>query len=329
MLLTSLGVYADSYKVNAKSGLNVRNGASASAQVIGRLDNGDITEVESIVGEWAKIEYRGKTAYVSMNYLQPYSKNLSQASTSGKTQSGIFLPLFIFVLSIATGWLWGNEYFWCALAATVVLLISVWYQLSCTYMPLWFLTERGVGFGMMVVNMFLTFACLMVIWNCIAATMMFLCVDKITVWCAKVLFVLTVFAPGNNLIVLVILWGIGVAIYRSIKESEVVLFLLALVGLTLCGVVVMFGGELCGKVFNGFDAFILVVAAFPQLLECAAAFDGSSSSRSNDGLKRYTIIDNNGHEINLTQNSRCSACDFTDQDGNPYTKDSQGFHRNY
>jgi len=323
ILFSCIGVYAETYQVNAKSGLNIRNATDASAQVVGKLENGDIIEVESIIGEWAEIEYNGKMAYVSCNYIQSYSGQ-SSSTSSDKNECGAFLPIFIFVLSFVAAWLWGHEYYWYAVASTLLLLIVCWYMLACTHLPLWFLTERGVGFGMMLVNMFLTFLCIALIWNCIMVTMMSLCVDKVSAWGIKVLFVLNVFSSGNFFLALLVMWGVGVAIYRSIKKSEFVSLFLSIAGLALGAVVVYFGGALCEEVFHGFDAFILVVATFPQLLKCAEAFDGS---RSDDELEHYSLLEEGGHVINLTQTSRYSSCNFTDQDGNRWTKDSQGFHR--
>lgn len=52
--------------------LNVRSNPWASAPVVGALTEGDVVEVEDYfyAGEFAKIKYRGGTAYVARDYLE-------------------------------------------------------------------------------------------------------------------------------------------------------------------------------------------------------------------------------------------------------------------
>ncbi|WP_144460903.1 SH3 domain-containing protein [Siminovitchia fortis] len=73
--------------VNSGSSLNMRNSASTSGSVIGKLTRGTKVSVQSEAGGWAKIAVNGKTGYVSTQYLStsvPVSQpkaNIKQAST--------------------------------------------------------------------------------------------------------------------------------------------------------------------------------------------------------------------------------------------------------
>lgn len=58
------------YTVSTKSILNVRCEASTDGYVIGSLQNGATIEVYEINNNWARINYRGRTAYVSAQYLK-------------------------------------------------------------------------------------------------------------------------------------------------------------------------------------------------------------------------------------------------------------------
>ncbi len=60
-----------SYMVTAKSGLNVRSGPSTSYARLGALVCGAAVEVLSIENGWASIQYGGKDAYVSAQYIKP------------------------------------------------------------------------------------------------------------------------------------------------------------------------------------------------------------------------------------------------------------------
>lgn len=61
---------ACNYVVTAKSGLNVRSGQGTNYKKLGTLACGTNICVESISGNWAKISYSGKTAYVHTDYIQ-------------------------------------------------------------------------------------------------------------------------------------------------------------------------------------------------------------------------------------------------------------------
>lgn len=59
-----------SYKVTAKTGLNVRSGPGTSYSKLGALVFGATVKVVTIDNGWAKIDYNGKTAYVSAQYIK-------------------------------------------------------------------------------------------------------------------------------------------------------------------------------------------------------------------------------------------------------------------
>lgn len=76
LFLNISNVYGDTseelYQVNVSTSLNVRNTPDNSGTIIGKLDNGQIVKVISITNGWARIDYNGKTGYVSYRYLDRY-----------------------------------------------------------------------------------------------------------------------------------------------------------------------------------------------------------------------------------------------------------------
>ena len=62
-------IAANTYTVSANSGLNVRESATSTSAVIGKLSHQEKVDVSSIEGEWAKISWKGQEAYVNVNYL--------------------------------------------------------------------------------------------------------------------------------------------------------------------------------------------------------------------------------------------------------------------
>ena len=61
---------ADEYVVVCRR-LNVRRTPSTRYARIGRISRGDVVKVVEWVGKWAKIEWKGGTAYVHGNYIAP------------------------------------------------------------------------------------------------------------------------------------------------------------------------------------------------------------------------------------------------------------------
>ena len=82
-------------------------------------------------------------------------------------------------------------------------------------------------------------------------------------------------------------------------------------------------GFYIGNVLGLLDSFV----HFGDVLNDAADTGSNSSSGSggDDGLKRYSVMID-GQEYILTQDSKYSECNYTDQYGNPWSNDSSGFH---
>lgn len=67
------------YRVNAKSGLNVRSGPSTSYSRYGALVYGTEVDVVGTKNNWSEIVYNGKTAYVYSDYLTAVSSSAGWA----------------------------------------------------------------------------------------------------------------------------------------------------------------------------------------------------------------------------------------------------------
>lgn len=84
--------------------LNVRSYASVSAPVIGKLKKGQRVEVYQTTNNFAKINYSGKTGYVSLKYITPVNqykpsssatsnKKAAQTTSQTKTQTQTVKPI--------------------------------------------------------------------------------------------------------------------------------------------------------------------------------------------------------------------------------------------
>ena len=64
---------ATKYRVSAQSTLNVRSNSSTSANIVTKLQSGDIVEsnAEATENGWIEITYNGTMGYVNASYLQP------------------------------------------------------------------------------------------------------------------------------------------------------------------------------------------------------------------------------------------------------------------
>lgn len=60
------------------SRLNVRNKSSMSGKIIGKLYTGNKVEIKGENGNWYKINYKGKTAYISKKYVKVSSKLIAE-----------------------------------------------------------------------------------------------------------------------------------------------------------------------------------------------------------------------------------------------------------
>lgn len=56
--------------VNVSSYLNVRSGASTHSKVLGSLHRNDKVDILGETGSWYKINFKGKTGYVSKDYVK-------------------------------------------------------------------------------------------------------------------------------------------------------------------------------------------------------------------------------------------------------------------
>ena len=63
------GSYAGNYTCTSKTTLNIRNGHSTSASVVGSIPSGATVYVSKSDGTWAHVEYNGVKGYASMTYL--------------------------------------------------------------------------------------------------------------------------------------------------------------------------------------------------------------------------------------------------------------------
>lgn len=84
--------YAGTYTTHGvETYLNIRNGHSTSAEVVGKIPPNAEVKVTKSDGVWAHIEYNGTAGCCSMEYLQKTGELLSEMSISGaNTPQGIF-----------------------------------------------------------------------------------------------------------------------------------------------------------------------------------------------------------------------------------------------
>ena len=87
------------------SSLNVREGASTSHKVIGRLNRYSKVEVLSEANGWSKIKYNGKEAYVYSKYLKTVNSNVSSDNTTnnGETNTTIQKEVTASALNVREG----------------------------------------------------------------------------------------------------------------------------------------------------------------------------------------------------------------------------------
>ncbi len=74
----------NAYEVTTNSAdLNIRAAASTSADVLGKAAKGSVLKVVGTNGDWAEVEFDGKTAYASLQYLTQISSadvNIAEAA---------------------------------------------------------------------------------------------------------------------------------------------------------------------------------------------------------------------------------------------------------
>ena len=81
---------ATTSNATATTSLNVRSGAGTSYSKIGSLYPGQSISVISTSNGWSKINYNGKTGYVSSQYLRTSSSTSSTPTTSNTSTSGSY-----------------------------------------------------------------------------------------------------------------------------------------------------------------------------------------------------------------------------------------------
>lgn len=77
------------YEVISQSSLNIRSSASASSPVLGCVQSGATVDVYEIDGEWSKIEYNGRFAYVNNKYLKKCSAEDLVASSQNTNEEKV------------------------------------------------------------------------------------------------------------------------------------------------------------------------------------------------------------------------------------------------
>ena len=109
------------YRYITGDSVNVRKGPSTNYESLGKLNKGDKVEYISTSNSWAKIKYKGQTAYVYSKYISETSPNTeskvnikyvncsalnvrSGAGTSYSVLTSISLNTQVEVLSTSNGW---------------------------------------------------------------------------------------------------------------------------------------------------------------------------------------------------------------------------------
>ena len=94
---------AKAYKVTAKIGLNVRSGPSTSYGKYGAVVCGSELQVEGIENGWAKVNYNGKTAYVSASYIKEADGGAEDSPPPASSEKTGFKISAVFIRENWTG----------------------------------------------------------------------------------------------------------------------------------------------------------------------------------------------------------------------------------
>jgi hypothetical protein len=155
------------YSVNVNNHLNVRKTPDVNSVIIGKLGRNETVKVLEIQGQWAKIEYQGKEAYVNAQYLKFYRDDTAsqtsnytsnRAEQNSETHKIFFWGMIIaavvcFLLRMTSMW---RVNFYVVIFA-LFCMSEVFYYFGClldlwTFMPLssqygamWFCHPRAVG----------------------------------------------------------------------------------------------------------------------------------------------------------------------------------------
>lgn len=82
------GTGESTYKVTATTGVNVRSNTTSKGKTLGKLPYGTVVTVHSISGEYAKIDYSGKTGYIKAANLKPLGTTGGKSVSSSGKSSG-------------------------------------------------------------------------------------------------------------------------------------------------------------------------------------------------------------------------------------------------
>lgn len=82
-----LSAASNAYEVTTNSSnLNIRAAASTDAEIVGKAAKGAILKVVGTSGDWAEVEFEGKNAFASLQYLTKVTDsdiNLTEATGQG------------------------------------------------------------------------------------------------------------------------------------------------------------------------------------------------------------------------------------------------------
>ena len=90
----------------ANTTINIRAKADKSGKVLGKVQAGDTISVSSIEGDWAAIDFNGKTAYVSKEYITKVvvENHPKEKKKDTSTEDTIFLiVIFALIVGIVYG----------------------------------------------------------------------------------------------------------------------------------------------------------------------------------------------------------------------------------
>lgn len=84
----------------ANTTINIRAKADKSGKVLGKVQAGDTISVSSIEGDWAAIDFKGKTAYVSKEYITEVVVETEDTMEEDDSTDNTTSTIVLFALSI-------------------------------------------------------------------------------------------------------------------------------------------------------------------------------------------------------------------------------------
>ena len=238
-------VFADSYRVTASGGLNVRASANQNSEVLGKLSQDDVVDVISMEGGWANINYSGGQGYVSTQYLAAVT-DAGEAGVSAEEDSWDL-----------TSWLFDSEgeSTWFTVLKWIVFIVIAIVLIRFLLKAIGWILGMGLIVG--GIGLVAGFILNWLDW-----------IESGTMWS-------------------IARWGFYIG-----------------AGLGLLDAIFHFR-----EVLDDTDSGV------------------SSSSSTSGGLKTVSLTDESGTLYHLTQDSPYSECDYTDQFGGKWGRNSSGFYR--